>query len=130
VVTPTPEVCDGRDNSCNGKVDAADPDLVRPDCAVQDGACAGATLPAAYCVDGAWMACDDAVYAAHSEAFAPAADDLCDGVDSNCDGVIGEDHVAVATTCGVGACAATGEILCVNGAPVDDCAAGTPAADD
>ena len=57
-------------------------------------------------------------------------DDDCDGLDDDGDGEPDEDYRAVATSCGVGACAAIGRTACVNGHVVDDCAPGAPAAVD
>ncbi len=60
-----------------------------------------------------------------------AADDAtCDGVDDDCDDLVDEDYASTATSCGVGACAASGSTSCVAGAVEDSCAAGTPANDD
>ena len=53
----------------------------------------------------------------------------CNGIDDNCDGQIDEDFVPyeVETTCGVGACAATGmATACDNGTPVITCTEGNP----
>jgi hypothetical protein len=57
----------------------------------------------------------------------PAADDeTCDGIDDDCDGAVDEDYVSVGTSCGIGACAATGSTSCVSGTVVDSCVPGTP----
>ena len=57
-------------------------------------------------------------------------DTTCDGVDDDCDGAADEDYVPTPTTCGVGACVATGMTSCVTGAVEDSCEAGTGASDD
>ena len=66
------------------------------------------------------------------EEYDPAPDDpTCDGVDDDCDGETDEDYVPVPSECGVGACAATGEVLCAaGGAPDDTCVPGAAADDD
>ena len=57
----------------------------------------------------------------------PGADDSnCNGVDENCDGVADDGYVNTATSCGVGECAAAGELTCVEGSEVDTCTAGDP----
>ena len=58
------------------------------------------------------------------------ADTSCDGLDDDCDGATDEDVGVAHTTCGVGACAAAGQRLCVAGALTDTCVPGAPAADD
>ncbi|MBF0107300.1 MAG: hypothetical protein HQM16_18470, partial [Deltaproteobacteria bacterium] len=73
------------------------------------------------CVAGKWGACEGAI---------GSKTEVCDGADNDCDGSVDEDYVSRATTCGTGACAATGATSCVGGAVVDSCAAGTPAAND
>ena len=52
--------------------------------------------------------------------------DPCDGIDDDVDGAIDEDFEPVATTCGVGECAAVGATACNAGRVVDMCTAGTP----
>jgi hypothetical protein len=64
--------------------------------------------------------------------FGPAAsggsDATCNGIDEDCDGAVDEDYVPVATSCGVGACAAAGATVCTVGQEVDACEPGQPAA--
>jgi hypothetical protein len=74
------EICDGRDNDCDGSVP---PDEVDAD---RDGA------PA--CDD-----CDDA-----EPLRFPGSYEYCDNLDNDCDGTV-DDYVS---TCGIGACASTG----------------------
>src|SRR3972149_171851 len=54
----------------------------------------------------------------------PGAVEVCNGVDDNCNVQIDEEYVPTPTTCGVGACGAEGELVCVNGAEVDTCTPG------
>jgi hypothetical protein len=51
---------------------------------------------------------------------------ICNGVDDDCDDLIDEDFAPTPTTCGDGACAATGEIICDGGVERDTCTAGSP----
>ncbi len=110
--------CDGIDDDCSG---TADEDYVSLATSCGVGACAatGATS----CVAGD--------VANSCTAGTPADDDTtCDGIDDDCSGTADEDYVSLATSCGVGACAATGATSCVAGDVANSCAAGTPAADD
>jgi hypothetical protein len=52
--------------------------------------------------------------------------EICDGVDNNCSGAADEGLVPTTSTCGLGACAATGQVTCQGGVPFDSCVAGTP----
>ncbi|NIW29876.1 MAG: hypothetical protein GWN25_22740, partial [Actinobacteria bacterium] len=126
------EICDGRDNDCDGAVDegdAVDAPLWYADFDGDGYGNAALTLNACARPAG-WAAaagdCDDFHAAVH-----PGAPDLCDGLDNDCDGTeIDEDFQPQTTSCGVGSCGATGVLECVAGALVDSCEAGAPASAD
>ena len=102
------EVCDERDNDCDGAVDEG-----RRACGV--GAC---HREVDVCVDGRPNACVPGRPA--------AADALCDNTDDDCDGTLDEDFERRPTECGVGACVNAGERACVMGAVTDTCRPGQP----
>ncbi len=69
-----PEVCNGLDDDCDGKADAADPDLPTSDpqaCELQAGVCAGSAKPVSLCLGNGWAACGDDIYAAWNDAYSP-----------------------------------------------------------
>jgi hypothetical protein len=57
-------------------------------------------------------------------------DTTCDGIDDDCDGQTDEDYVGGTTACGEGSCLRAGRWVCVEGAVVDGCEPGAPAASD
>ncbi len=57
-------------------------------------------------------------------------DASCDDVDDDCDGSLDEDYLPTDTSCGVGACARSGQLSCTDGVETDDCTPGTPASND
>jgi spore coat protein A len=75
------------------------------DCAPLPAACVPDETPEASCFDSADNDCDE----------------TADCSDTDCDGAIGP-----ATSCGVGECAATGNLTCTDGAEVDTCTPGAP----
>jgi hypothetical protein len=109
--------CDGQDNDCDGDTDE---DYASQPTSCGTGPCAasGATS----CVAG--HEADSCVPGA------PADDDTtCDAIDDDCDGTADEDYASQPTSCGTGACAATGALACVAGEVEDSCTPGAPTAE-
>ena len=111
--TPTPEVCDGIDNNCNGAADdvapvQCDPPGVPPG-TVYNGTsqCKRGTMTCGACVG----------------AVGPGPE-VCDGIDNDCDGVVDDSAVGAGSPCGNATPPCTaGTTACVGGALV--CQGGT-----
>jgi hypothetical protein len=108
--------CDGIDNNCNGTVD---------DGYVPDSSC---FLPGACAAGNAASSCSGGVVTPCATGI-PSSDANCDGIDNNCDAQTDEGYVSVQTSCGVGACAATGSTSCVLGGVVESCTPGNSTAE-
>jgi DMSO reductase family type II enzyme heme b subunit len=54
---------------------------------------------------------------------------LCNGVDDDCDTQVDEDYVNTPTSCGVGVCGASGQLVCQGGSETDTCSPGSPTED-
>jgi len=91
------EVCDGRDNDCDGLVDE---DLGTTTCGV--GACA---TTVENCVNGQLQVC---------EPLPPTEVEVCDGRDNDCDGEIDEGFSGLGSSCttGIGECTRDGTVVC------------------
>lgn len=76
------EICDGRDNDCNGAVDDGLAQDEAPLCSLQQGVCSGARVA---CSEGLMKDCDPVRYTAHSADY-EATETRCDGKDNDCNG--------------------------------------------
>jgi len=108
-------ICDGIDQNCNG---IADDGYVATATGCGMGVCDA--TGSMTCANGQLV---DTCLAGQST----GTDTDCDGLDQNCNGVADDGYVQVATSCGIGACAAGGQTSCVGGSVVDDCSPGDPA---
>ncbi len=131
-VIPTAELCDGKDNDCNGVIDdninvveicnnidddcdgLTDEDIPETEISCGFGVCAATGIRR--CENGGFV--DDCT--PHE---ATGNDDNCNGIDEDCDGITDGNYVGAETTCGLGECATTGRMACVNGVEVDQCSA-------
>jgi hypothetical protein len=118
-LSSTDATCDNVDDDCDGQTDE---DYVPPVTSCGSGPCLASGV----------LSCLRGVTTDTCEPLAPTVetDTTCDAIDDDCDGQTDDNYVGAATSCGVGACAATGAFDCQSGVVVDSCTTGTPAASD
>ena len=126
--TGAPELCDGKDNDCDGETDEA-AELVGEPCELQAGLCEAAVHDPKLCVDGAWQECQPADYLMNNLGW-EASELTCDGKDNDCDGLVDEGCDDDED----GLCDSSFSVIFVEGAPPSVCPdstdLGTGAGDD
>jgi len=110
-------ICDGLDNDCNGIGD--------------DGYVPSLTsCGLGVCSSTGQNICRDGQVVNTCTAGKPTGnDDNCNGIDENCNGTADENYKATQTSCGLGACTNTGQLICTNGSTQDTCTPGIPSAE-
>lgn len=118
---PMAEICDGKDNDCDGLKDEDFPTLGQS-CSVGVGECAATGIYQCR-TDGLGVECP-------AQAGTPKAE-VCDGKDNDCDGSKDEDFPTLGQACavGIGECKAVGIYQCRTDGAGAECSAkaGTPA---
>jgi len=101
---PSPELCDGRDNDCDGAYDEDFPEKGKP-CQVGQGECVRNGVFACR-ADGTGVECN-------ASPGSPS-EERCDDLDNDCDGLIDEDFATKGKTCfaGIGECLRPGVFVC------------------
>jgi RHS repeat-associated protein len=115
---PNDSVCNGIDDDCNSVVDE---DFVPAATSCGVGVCASTGTTA--CVGGT-------VNDSCTPGTGAPNDPTCDALDDDCSGTADEDYASHLTTCGVGACSASGPTSCVAGHEVESCVPHQPAPSD
>ena len=115
--TPSTEICDGKDNDCNGQIDENLPIVTFCTDADGDGHGVNGLETMMGCGPAKGFGLCDNDCNDHAPTIYPTAQELCNNIDDNCNGRIDENARVV---CGVGWCAKYGEgctALCTPGAP-------------
>ncbi|MBW2525133.1 MAG: hypothetical protein JRI23_13200 [Deltaproteobacteria bacterium] len=103
-ITPSVEVCDGKDNNCDGNVDEGNP----------DGGNACVTSQPGVCAQGIYVCTAGNLECAPAQ---PPSSEVCDGLDNNCDGTVDEGNPGGGSSCPTGqnGICATGTMACQGG---------------
>ncbi|MCX7943488.1 MAG: MopE-related protein [Deltaproteobacteria bacterium] len=104
LILPSEEICDGRDNNCDGNTDEGFADLGSP-CYMGKGECKS---------EGSYICAPDGKGVVCNAIPKEPQKETCDGKDNNCDGLTDEDFDKLGKECvvGVGECRSVGKYVC------------------
>ena len=118
VPAPSDVTCDGVDDNCNGQTD-------------EEFSTESITCGVGACLESGTRTCSNGATVDNCvEGTAAASDATCDAVDDDCDGETDEEYVVTIDSCGSGACAAEGSLICVAGEETSTCVEVAPGATD
>jgi hypothetical protein len=111
--TGNDEICNGIDDDCDQRIDEIIPEMT--------------TCGSGVCINTGFKSCIEAMEVNSCQPHMPTGlDDNCNGVDEDCDNRIDEHYVSTPTSCGVGLCANTGNMVCRDGREFNSCEPGQP----
>jgi hypothetical protein len=110
--------CNGLDNDCDGATD-------------EHYQATETTCGTGVCSSNGLLICENG----HTSDTCTAGpqtgiDNNCNGIDENCNNVPDDNYMPTGTTCGIGACASNGLLVCELGITRDTCSPGAPTGDD
>jgi hypothetical protein len=105
----TDVTCNAIDEDCDGRVD-------------EGYVISAISCGLGVCTRNGLRLCENGLEVNECVADVPSeSDDQCDHVDNDCDGLIDESYDVITTSCGLGSCTQTGQLVCTSQSQVDTC---------
>ncbi len=112
-----PDLCNSINDDCDSSPDGIDEPWYNNPTTCGVGVCANT---------GNWL-CIAGNAADTCAAGTPTGnDDNCNGLDENCNSIADENYIPTQTTCGIGECIRTGQLVCISSDEINNCVPGAP----